>query len=443
MRCMNATRTLLAGGVLVAAFVFLRGPNMDNAAPAVEPEGGNANAATTSALPSSPSSMRSGEKVEVKRTVMAQTKFGTVEIPTGSQVTFIGSDAARIRARFGEQEVSFPNSAFVAPAATIPPQKPSAEFSQFSKFLLIVEGDAGRASGAVLNFRGSPLITTNVHVLAGNKWLTIRGLDSRVVRPIKLLISKNSDIAVATQAEMKEGLPIMENVEVGATIGDEVMVLGNSLGESVATEIRGTITGIGPELVEVDAKFVEGNSGSPIIHVKTGTVIALATFAEVRTLSPIGKDSKFTEVRRFGYRLDTAKTWDSPSWGQFVQEGETFGRMKAQSKYLIAIAIDILDDGRIDYEKHQDHANPLRDIVTEYSRALKHASKQDVTSAKQRFIRGLMLEARKDYQTENFSGFTSWHQIQIQQEVEFRKLLRDKFQELTNIQDAERTITLK
>ncbi len=42
---------------------------------------------------------------------------------------------------------------------------------------------------------------------------------------------------------------------------------------------RGRSRGSDRALVEVDAKFVEGNSGSPIIHVKTGKVIGIATFA--------------------------------------------------------------------------------------------------------------------------------------------------------------------
>lgn len=94
-----------------------------------------------------------------------------------------------------------------------------------------------------------------------------------------------------------------------AAIGDEVGVDGNSQGASVVTELKGKIVGLGPGLVEVDAPLVPGNSGSPILYVKSGKVIGITSYVKRREHDEISKDSGVAEVRRFGYRLDAIKTW--------------------------------------------------------------------------------------------------------------------------------------
>ena len=96
-------------------------------------------------------------------------------------------------------------------------------------------------------------------------------------------------------------------------IGDEVVVVGNSEGAGVIREIPGRVIGIGPDRIEVDAQFVSGNSGSPILLKSTGRVIGIATFMQIPrggagTNSPLS----LNEVRRFGYRLDTVAKWITP-----------------------------------------------------------------------------------------------------------------------------------
>ena len=49
-------------------------------------------------------------------------------------------------------------------------------------------------------------------------------------------------------------------------------------GGGVINTIISQLTGIGSNLVESDAQFVHGNSGSPIIDVKNGKVIGVATY---------------------------------------------------------------------------------------------------------------------------------------------------------------------
>lgn len=309
----------------------------------------------------------------------------------------------------------------------------------------MVDGDESKGSASVITIRGQPLIVTNAHVLSGNKTVKFRRLNSKELPFEKIGISKDYDLAVATQKDITEGLPILEDVANNVLVGDAVLVLGNSLGSDVVTEIPGKVTGVGPDLIEVDAKFVHGNSGSPIVHVKTGKVLAIATFATARKLSSLDKDSTFDEIRRFGFRLDTANTWEYPSWNQLVGEAETLKRIRHVTDALLAVALDIFDDGYVSLDPHQAPDNPVRSYVTEYLQAMhrrKTASDADILNAKQKLFRNLIYVSKKDIGDLDLTNFTAWHRNRGKQELKNREFLRDKFTELANRQDADQRIRL-
>ncbi len=119
---------------------------------------------------------------------------------------------------------------------------------------------------------------------------------------------------------------IMTGVDENAAIGDEVVVLGNAEGAGVINTINGKIVGIGPNLVEVDAPFQPGNSGSPIVHLKTGKVVGVATYLTIRKFDSATKEPvKVPIVRRFGYRLDSVKIWQPVSWQSFYAQAAEDG----------------------------------------------------------------------------------------------------------------------
>jgi hypothetical protein len=150
-------------------------------------------------------------------------------------------------------------------------------------------------------------------------------------------------------------LPVMRAVDSNAAIGDEVAVLGNADGQGVINTIVGKIVGIGPNLVEVDAPFVPGNSGSPIIHLKTGKVIGVATYyvtneydltTEKKLIRPV--------IRRFGYRLDGVNQWQPVNW-------ETFWRQRDQMASIEKLTADLFDF-IVDFEDNKGAVTPGRHI---------------------------------------------------------------------------------
>jgi hypothetical protein len=126
-------------------------------------------------------------------------------------------------------------------------------------------------------------------------------------------------------AEWGEPLKIAEEIR---DEGEEpVAVFGNSDGSGVATKLYGELLSTGPELVEVSAEFISGNSGSAILN-KEMQVIGIASYVKYPDEDEMKEGTKFEgTVRRFGYRLDGVE-WGAVNWRQY---NDKYGK-----PYLIA-----------------------------------------------------------------------------------------------------------
>ena len=181
--------------------------------------------------------------------------------------------------------------------------------------MVIVEGEEGRGSAFVVKIGDKTYLVTNSHVVRGNRNVKFKNLRNAEIPAGDMEIADAIDavrMEIPATPHALELEPDMDKIK----IGDEVIVAGNSEGEGVVREIRGKVVGIGPDRVEVDAEFVPGNSGSPILLKSTGKVIGLATYMKFSVGAWFGgRKNPFSlgEVRRFGYRLDTVEKWIHPS----------------------------------------------------------------------------------------------------------------------------------
>jgi hypothetical protein len=174
--------------------------------------------------------------------------------------------------------------------------------------IIIIKGKDGCGTGFVADFKGKKVIITNTHVIKNNKNFKFYTRSGREVKIKNLFFAKDRDISML-ETEDKFITPLQICTKVGELkTSTEVVVYGNSLGESVITEVKGKLQGTGPTEIESDAKFVEGNSGSPIIDTSNGLVIGVATRATCR-YSWTTHNTKF-QVRRFGTRIDNI-TWNN------------------------------------------------------------------------------------------------------------------------------------
>ena len=167
------------------------------------------------------------------------------------------------------------------------------------KLVVIVCGEKA-GSGFIVRDGGRPYLFTNAHVVQRGAVIAHR-LDGT-----RLMLGPRDEAVGRDMVRfaLDESMPAFDLAAGVPDIGDPVVVLGNSDGRGVVTEIRGKVIGVGPREIEVDAAFVIGNSGSPVLD-RHGRVIGIATY-----LRDCGDDAdwsktntRFNGIRRFALRL--------------------------------------------------------------------------------------------------------------------------------------------
>lgn len=220
-------------------------------------------------------------------------------------------------------------------------EKAAALVRDYRSGLVFFEGKTGKGSGFITEIKGRKFLITNAHVLASIKAATFKLLDRTEVQVGAASVAVGHDLIALTVVAGGTAIPAVASLDKEAEIGDAVVVLGNAEGAGVVNLLEGKITGIGPDLVEVDAPFVPGNSGSPIIHLASGKVVGVATYVTVKRVGP-----RQEKIRRFGFRLDTVPQWQGIDWKRFYAEADTVERVRKSSEDFVNLLNDLGRQGR-------------------------------------------------------------------------------------------------
>lgn len=251
----------------------------------------------------------------------------------------------------------------------------------------------GAGSGFICEFEGKPALFTNIHVVAGMQAAKFTTLDQKNIQTVGAPFAAVGHDIIRYSLPEDTTIPrlrLATNTSEIAAIGDEVFVLGNSEGARVITPLPGKISGLGPELIEVTAEFVPGNSGSPIIHAKTGTVIGIATYLSIRDKQWLSNDNAQPQIRRFGYRLDSIKQWQPLDWPSFVREKASFEKITQLTGDLANLLRD-MKDGSIQPALHTNaaissHLRAYSDKIRVGTR-LNQSDRLDAMATLMRFMR--------------------------------------------------------
>ncbi|MDD5349802.1 MAG: serine protease [Chthoniobacteraceae bacterium] len=212
--------------------------------------------------------------------------------------------------------------------------------SEYTTALLMVEGSHGVGSGFLCKMDGKTYAITNAHVVCNNAGFKLTNLKSAQVNIGATGISVGHDIVRLEVPDAAKSFEIIDSLETNVKIGDPVAVLGNAQGAMVVKPVEGKVVGIGPNLVEVDAPFVPGNSGSPIFHMPSGKVIGVATYLLERKVSKGKNEAVTVETRRFGYRLDSAKEWEPVNWQRLYAQAAQVEKIDALSDDFVKLFTD-------------------------------------------------------------------------------------------------------
>ena len=195
--------------------------------------------------------------------------------------------------------------------------------------VLIVKTGSGMGTAFRYHDKDGSFLISNLHVVAGPAPLEIYDAAGRKAEVGPFLeVAQDTDLVRIPQPEAK-GLELAS----APRLGDEVVSYGNSGGGNVITENRGKVLGVGPQTFEVSCEIVQGNSGGPIVNTEQ-KVMGVASFLTKQT-NDWNEDTRYSEIRRFGIRLDQPLTWEKVGLAALQAEGTAFQGM---TKSILLIA---------------------------------------------------------------------------------------------------------
>ena len=171
--------------------------------------------------------------------------------------------------------------------------------------VVIINTETSRGTGFFAHDSGKTYIYTNQHVISDIQNVKAKDSKGNLVKLGSLEISNSQDVA-RFQISKRPALLITDSIESN----EAVTVLGNSEGSGVITTGKGTVKGIGATELEVDADFVPGNSGGPVINSKN-QVVGIATYILRGDEKPdwVTKDTRYSKTRRFTIRPSRVDDW--------------------------------------------------------------------------------------------------------------------------------------
>lgn len=294
--------------------------------------------------------------------------------------------------------------------------------------LVVVAGKNGAGSGFLANIKDRVFFVTNIHVLGAARGADITTIDGNPIRLGEVaFLSKGRDIAIVPVQWDGPVLSLSPSLRFDEVeIGQKVTVMGNSSGANVATRLNGEIRGIGPEELEVSAKFVPGNSGSPIIHDSLGTVIAVAShLKDFSSDSKWTEDTEFDDIRRFGYRLDGEISWERVSLSDLYDQGEAYERFEDRTKAMWNISYMLTYESQLitAYRDHQSIGYLYDDISSDFDWGRGTASAHNTQMLK-RFVNGMMSEVQNDISETNRSIQLGFYRDRFDDIKDYRSKIR-------------------
>ena len=304
-----------------------------------------------------------------------------------------------------------------------------------ARSIAVIEGDRSNGTGFFCRAEGRTYLYTAAHVLSGNSRLQVKLRDGSMIRKFGMLeAAEGADLVrLPVEEEIPAALEIAPASGL-AKVAEEVLASGNAAGTGTVGFEKGKILGVGPTSIEIDAEVIQGNSGGPILHAGTGRAVGVVTHLTAAREDRWAKDTRFSEVRRFGCRLDREWEWKKISIEAFLKEGRAVLAIQEQSELMMAA----LQPSQWKNEVFRRlSSNPLaRDIAALDSWIEEQRSggqKFSETDRKKR-LRGVLESARHRSRSQmtafNREGFTWFHRDAADKEVRSRAEI-DKVYEIS------------
>jgi hypothetical protein len=324
-----------------------------------------------------------------------------------------------------------------------------------SNTIVLIKGDYAEGTGFLTRTSAGPVVITNLHVIAGNPNLKIMTSSGQEIVPLSLQGATDRDLAMfSIQDNNYKYLELAANVDQTAAVGDSTIIPGDSEGGEVTLKTDGSLVGIGPQRVEFNNPIFHGNSGGPVLDVKTGKVVAVATGAtEMHPTDDLDRNSFSNAnsaikgpMRYFGLRIDTVPSWQPYDQQGFVHETLFLKRFHDESRALDSY----LNGSKSGVREDADEGPPdpkyylTNDKIRKADDDWHSATQEGRSSAVQELVWNLGAVAGADLgSVQDPSTFYPYDQDRAKFELKYRQALMTEIQNIqTQVNKPETTSTV-
>lgn len=339
-----------------------------------------------------------------------------------------------------------------APASNAPPAGPPEMTLDQSRAIVVIKGDAGEGTGFLAQTPDGPVVVTNSHVIAANPNVKIMTSAGTPITVLSLKGAIDRDLVMfAIKDDHYSYLTLGSDIDHSVLTDDEVLTPGNGEGGEVVLTTDGTVRGIGPDKVEVSNPFYHGNSGGPILHLKSGKVVGVVTqFQKVKLTSEFdlasysnSKSAIIGTTRYFGLRLDSVPKWEAYDWNRFLDETTFLKQFHLQSRYLDSFLNGTrYEKAKLISEDPNDgppnshfflQNDTLRSSFDDFHQSLGGADNSQKLDAQRELLMNLQVFANKDMTTiESPGNFYSFDRIRAKEEIVYRNALKTELDTFGN-----------
>ena len=221
--------------------------------------------------------------------------------------------------------------------------------------ILEAKSKDGKATAFFAEIKNRYFIVTNLHVVRSKSEVVFSTYNGVEIKMPKVgYYARGKDVFMLPVSSLPEGcvaLPIEGDVSANVSVGDELVICGNSLGGGTFLHSKGKVVSVGPSQIEHSCNTQPGHSGSPIYSAKSKKIIGvLSHVIEFRTTDGkvvLGKNPKMTvqtRIRFFGYRFDNIRDWNpiktdklielSREMDDFINKHDQIKTIIEENKYL-------------------------------------------------------------------------------------------------------------
>jgi len=437
--------TLLAWPVFVAPARASNAPNMDKAlAHLLEAQSATDETQEAAALNGALQSLnRATNKQKGPALVLVQTAISDLgEHDTGKVNDDITQAIAAIQKAVGtsadsptpaKTDQTNPFGIFV-PAVSFPAHTaPAAALSaDQARAIVILTGDNAEGTGFLVKTPNGPAVVTSLHVIANNPNLKVTTNTGALITVLSAKGASDRDLAMlAVQDAGYAFLQMADDISQIVQPGDQVITPGKSQGSEVVRNTAGKILGIGPVQIDFDNSISQGNSGGPVIHVKSGKVLGVVTQAlNVDVSNALDKapyasraSPNSSLMRYFGLRLDTVTDWVAIDSQRFQVESAFFDRFEKRSRCLDCYLNAPHDNKPQDllYEQ-DDKVVKANDDYLSNSAGVDNSQQQE---ALRQWLGDMYDLANSDMEPiQNADSFYSFDRQRARDEIAYRKALK-------------------